>query len=241
MALRALSDFEQELETFRIEEEAAQQSFFAWLSVRNYLAQNKDALAFVNRTPMFWLTTNHSLLVDAFVSLGRIFDQGSKHNLDKLLRLASKDMAFFTKKALAGRKEVDGISPKDAAAYVSDKHEVTVEDFRRLRKEAAIRRRIYESRYRDIRDKVFAHNEVGRFGGGSYFANTNIEEMKELFAFLSALNDALWELTVNGRRPTLNVRNFILPPAPPSRDRGLLPGEQVAREVSAMFASVIRS
>jgi hypothetical protein len=122
---------------------------------------------------------------------------------------------------------------------VRDKHEATAEDFRQLRKEVATQRRIYEARYRGIRDKIFAHNEVGNLGGGDLFAKTNIEEIKSLFAFLTALHEALWELIANGRKPTLNVLEFVLPPAPATSGRHMLPGELVAREVNALFDSLV--
>jgi hypothetical protein len=56
-------DVQEEIEIFRMEEEAAQQTFFAYLGIRDLLAERPDVLAAVNRNSMFWLTTNHALLV----------------------------------------------------------------------------------------------------------------------------------------------------------------------------------
>jgi hypothetical protein len=40
--------------------------------------------------------------------------------------------------------------------------------------------------------------------------------MKALFAFLDALDNALFHLLHNGRKPTLEIRPFVLPPRSPS-------------------------
>jgi hypothetical protein len=37
------------------------------------------------------------VLLSAFVALGRIFDQDSKHNIDSLMVIASKEFAVFSK------------------------------------------------------------------------------------------------------------------------------------------------
>jgi hypothetical protein len=48
-----VTDFEEELEVFRTEEEAAQQYFFAYLSVKSLAASDGDVLANMNNTPLF--------------------------------------------------------------------------------------------------------------------------------------------------------------------------------------------
>jgi hypothetical protein len=103
-------DFEEELEVFRTEEEVAQQYFFAYLSVRSLAASDRDVLANMNATPLFWKTTHHAMLVAAFLALGRVFDQDPKsdHNIDKLMRAvnAGQTSGLFTKAALMQRKMV---------------------------------------------------------------------------------------------------------------------------------------
>jgi hypothetical protein len=156
----AQTEFEKELEIFRTEEETAQQYFFSYLSVRSLAARNPDVLRVMNTAPLFWITTHHAMLLSAFVALGRIFDQDSKHNIDRLMVTASKELAAFSKANLAARKKSAGLTQKEAADYVSDKHELTPKDIRALRKEIAAWRRIYEGRYREVRHKVFAHKAL---------------------------------------------------------------------------------
>src|SRR5262249_51272871 len=151
-------------------------------------------------------TTDNALLLAAFVALGRIFDQRSRHNVDRLLKIASEDLGLFSKAALVRRKEAEGLPSVHAAPFAEHAFEPTAADFRLLRKDVAERRRAYEARYRDVRDKIFAHNEIADIERtNEMFAKTNIEEMKGIFAFLHALHEALWQLLYNGRELTLRI------------------------------------
>jgi AbiU2 len=230
------TEFGRELEIFRQEEETAQQYFFAYLAIRDLAAGDKDMLRLLNSTPLFWITTHHALVLAAFVALGRVFDQHSRHNLDRVLKLATQDLSLFAKTALARRKEEDGITRAQAEDYVSSAYEPTAADFRLLRKEVTKRRRVYEARYRDVRDKIFAHKELSNTNdANALLAKTNIEEMKGIFAFLYALHDSLWELLFNGRRPVLRIQEFVLPPSSVKVGQAVKPGEKVAHEVRAFF------
>jgi len=232
--------FKDELEVFRKEEQTAQQMFFAWLSVRTIAASNADVLRMLNKTPLFWINAQHSMLVTAFVALGRIFDQDSKHNVDRLMAVVSQDLSIFSIDALRARKEADGIGVEDAARYVVGKHALTSNDVRALRRQIDVRRRIYEERYRDIRHKVFAHKATDDVAEiDAMFAKTNIEEMKSVFGFLHALHDSLWEQFHNGRRPNVKPYKFTVPPDPSTRDNSLSPGELIFRQGQAALISML--
>jgi hypothetical protein len=228
--------FETELEVFRTEEETAQQYFFCYLSVRSLAAKNPDVLAAMNRTSLFWITTHHAMLLSAIVALGRIFDQDSKHNVDSLMSTASNNLALFSKSALAARREAEGLTKQQAAKYVADSYELTAKDVRELRKKIRGWRRVYEDRYRDIRHNVFAHKGVSNIEEtNALFAQTSVEELKALFAFLSALYEVLWQSFHNGCRPLLNVREFELT----DTNRETLPGEAVYHEGHAVLMSML--
>src|SRR5215469_8922436 len=134
---------EGELEIFRTEEEVAQQYFFSYLSVRSLAVANPAVLKMMNENPLFWITTHHAMLLSAFIALGRIFDQQSKHNIDTLINAFSNNLAVFSRPALAHRKQAAGLTQTDAAAYVADKHELNAADVRHMRKAVASWRRIY--------------------------------------------------------------------------------------------------
>jgi hypothetical protein len=231
--------FERELEIFRTEEETAQQYFFCYLSVRSLAASNSDVLKMMNMNPLFWVTTHHAMLLSAFMALGRIFDQTSKHNIDTLISMTSRALPAFTKPTLKARKQAAGLTPQQAAAYVADSHELTAHDIRNLRKEIVTWRRVYDGHYREIRHKVFAHKALSDIDEvNALLANTKVDELKDLFAFLSAIYSCLWETFHNGRRPTIHVRPFVLPPEQPAfGDRS--PRETVYREGHAVLTSML--
>jgi hypothetical protein len=232
-----MTEFETELEIFRKEEESAQQFFFSYLSVRTLAAGSPDVLRMMNTNPLFWVTVHYSMLVAAFVALGRIFDQDSKHNIDRVIGIAANDLSIFSLDALRARKEALDITAEEAAEYVVGKHALASDDLKLLRKQIDVRRRIYEDRYRDIRHKVFAHKATADMTEiNGMFAKTNIEEMKALFGFLHALHEALWELFNNGRKPDLKPYEFVLSPDPLPLHKPLgAPGERVFREGHAVL------
>jgi hypothetical protein len=101
-------------------------------------------------------------------------------------------------------------------------------------------RSVYEDRYREVRHKVFAHRALSTISEvNELLANTSIDEMKELFSFLSALYSCLWELFENGREPIPTPREFALPPDPPRRHAAMLSGETIYREGQAVLWSML--
>jgi hypothetical protein len=235
-----MTHFERELEIFRTEEETAQQYFFSYLSIRSLAGSNGEVLTMMNKAPLFWVTAHHALLLSAFIALGRIFDQNSKHNLNTLMSAASKELSAFSRPALAARKQAAGLTPAEAAAYVKGKHELTDDDLRRIRKEITCWRRVYDDRYKDVRHKIFAHKALSDLTeANKLLARTKIDELKALFAFMSALYSDLWEAFHNGIQPSLNVRAFVLPPRPRVSGQQMLPGETVYRECHGVLESML--
>jgi hypothetical protein len=153
-------DIDAEIEIYRKDEESAQQVFFAYLGVRDLIARRPEVHAAVNRNAMFWLTAHHAMLVSSLIGLGRIFDQDSAHNLDRLLAMTGRNLETLGLDALRQRKEAF-ITPEQAADYVKEKHEITAADVRQLRKEVDAWRRIYAPVYGEIRHHL-AHNKGAR-------------------------------------------------------------------------------
>lgn len=230
------NEFENELVIFHVEHETAQQYFFSYVSLQAIAASNSDVLSSMNATPLFWLTAQSAMLLSTFITLGRIFDQNSDHNLDRLIATATKLIAIFSKGSLAARKRVSGLSAEEADLFARNAFEPSAADFRSLRKEIGEKRKIYEARYREARRKVFAHNQVaGLDEANTLLKGTTVNETKALFAFLDALDNALWQLLHNGRKPTLEIRPFLLPPPKTAQRR---PGEKIYQEVNAILQQI---
>jgi hypothetical protein len=164
----------------------------------------------LNTAPLFWNTCLAGLQTAAFIVLGRVFDQNSTHNLDRVLRVAQDNPQIFSKAALAHRKLGGSAERPDwLDKYLLTVYEPTPKDFRRLRAHVNRRRRIYEANYRNVRHKYFAHKAVSDPTEISLlFSKGNNRELQQLFAFLGSLYNTLWELFYNGRKPILRPTRY---------------------------------
>lgn len=197
--------FTHELEIFRTEAQSGIQYFYTYLSIQSILSVNPKALKNINKTPLFWGTNISALQISSFITLGRIFDNCSKHNISKLLDSAKKHKEIFSKQALAIRKTRDSKNTKEwLPQYLQNVHVPTQTDFDRLEKHIERYKGIYEQNYKKIRNKIYAHKEFSDNQKVSdLFKKTNIRELEHIFVFLLKFYNALWELFHNGRKPVL--------------------------------------
>ncbi len=202
--------FERELEIFRTEAEAATQFFYAYLTVHAVAAEHDGVFRMLNTAPLFWNTSLGALQTATFIALGRVFDQNSTHNLDRVLRIAQDNPQIFSKAALGARKQGTNASPPEwLPDYLRDAYVPNAKDFRRLRAHIKKYRKVYEAKYKNLRHKFFAHKQVSqRSDVEALFAQTNIRELQKMLAFLGSLYRALWELFFNGRKPVLRAARY---------------------------------
>ena len=126
--------FERELEIFRTEAEAGTQFFYADLAVHAVAADRKAVYQLLNQAPLFWNTCLGTLQTATFIALGRIFDQGSDHNIDKLLRISQDDPEIISKTALGRRRQgKEAEKPEWLDEFLRNAFEPTPNDFRRIR------------------------------------------------------------------------------------------------------------
>ena len=150
----------------------------------------------LNRAPLFWNTNLGALQTGSFIILGRIFDQTSKHNVDRLLKIGQSNVAIFSKAALGVRKQ--RADPGAAAwlrAYLKDVYAPTPRDFRHFRSLVRKHRATYQAKYRDLRHKLFAHKDLPIAQG------TDSEAVRKRVARgITALREAYYALDVEARR-----------------------------------------
>jgi hypothetical protein len=182
----------------------------------------------LNGSALFWNTVLAGLQTSTFIVLGRILDQSSTHNVDRVLKFAQNHPEIFSRQALGKRKQGNLTTPPDwLAEYLEGAYVPKAVDFRRLRAHVQKQRKIYNDKYRDLRRKVFAHKELtDPVAVSALFAKTNIRELQRLLIFFSRLYDALWQLLFNGRKPTLRPRRYSLKrmrdrPSPPEIGRSV--------------------
>src|SRR5690349_15218458 len=99
------TEFERELEVFGHEVEEAIQSFYAEQTIHNIAREDENVHRALNRNAPFWNLASRALQANTIIVLGRIFDRDSRaHTINRLLHLATRNPAIFSKAALEKRK-----------------------------------------------------------------------------------------------------------------------------------------
>lgn len=200
-------EFSRQLEVFRTDAESACQFFYADLAMHEAALRDARVYQMFNQAAGWWNTVSRALLDAMFISLGRVFDQHSSHGVDRLLKFMETNPEVLSKTALLERKS-KGVPARMLPQWVESAHELRAADTRRLRKQVAAWRRVYEHVYKDVRDRVIAHRELADDDeeARDLFSRTNKAELERLLHFLAGLHDALWHLLVNGRKPVIRPR-----------------------------------
>jgi hypothetical protein len=210
MASKAL-EFKRELEVFRTEGDAAVQFFYVWQTVNTVAGKDQSVHRALNRAPLFWNTSLGALQSATLVTVGRVFDPDpNNHSITRLLSIAHRNLDIFSKDALAERKrELSANADEWLPEYLKSVYVPDGDDFRRLKRYVAVRRRIYEENYRPLRHLVFAHRSASDSSDvAALFAKTNIRELQQLLVFLRRIHEALWQLFFNGNKPTLRPARY---------------------------------
>ncbi|MBZ5727974.1 MAG: hypothetical protein LAP87_23650 [Acidobacteriia bacterium] len=133
-----------------------------------------------------------------------------------------------------GRRK-QGFDPKPPAwlpEYLRTAYEPTPADFRRLGEHVKKYRRIYEEKYRDVRNQLYAHKQAPDPASvAALVKNTSIKEMQRLFTFLLQLHQALQQLFVNGHKPILRPVRYSAQRIS-RRPSGTISGDSVHERIS---------
>jgi hypothetical protein len=240
MASDPEAEFRRELEVFRNEVEEAIQCFYAEQSIHNVAREDESVYHALNRNAPFWNLACRALQANAIIVLGRIFDRASRaHTLNRLLQLATQNPSIFSKGALEKRKLPH--AGKHTAEFMRTAYIPKKRDFQRLQRYADKERAIYNAHYVDLRNKFFAHRE--RVDLTASFANANIRRLGRLLVFLDQLQDALWQLFMNGRKPALRParhsgQRILKSPLPKGLHRSQDTQEWITREIERFLRHV---
>jgi hypothetical protein len=195
------AEFQNELRVFDNDVDEVIQCFYIWRTVHAAARKSRRIHDLLNRNAGFWVVALGSIQANSLIALGRIFDRGKDtHNVGRLLRLAAKNPAIFSKSALRQRKEKDLANAGHLVDdFMKDVKEPTTSDFKRLEQFVEVRRKVYEKCYKQIRDKRYAHKQ--RMDMSGIFARTNTRELARLVTDLGKLHNVLWHWFRNGVRP----------------------------------------
>jgi AbiU2 len=205
--------FRAELEVFKSEVESSLQFLYSFNALKMRIREDNEFLESINRAPLFWRTQLGAMQTSLFITLGRIFDCNSRHNVYKLLSLAENGCEeIFSKDALAKRKRKRSENADEwLPEYLANVHEPKEFEFSRLKQLVKKRNNIYDAKYKIIRNKIFAHKELtDPIRVEKLFAKTNMRELEQICIFLMRLQVTLWMLTENGRKPVLRPSTYSI-------------------------------
>lgn len=201
--MSAHRQFLTQLKNFDNESRNAARYAYANFAIQHAASKSKRLLSRLNKTPTFWLAASAAFQTAAYISLGRIFDNNSRYNIDQLLCSAESNISLFQRKALAERKREGRTSnPPWLLDYLNKAYYPKPNDFFRLRKKVNEYRALYEHAFKPARNKYIAHREKQEQEEVSaLFGRGKIKDIWRLTTFLQQLHEALWQLYHNGQKP----------------------------------------
>jgi len=203
-------DIEELYKEFQEELNIACPSFYAWKNIHNVAAGDKKVYHALNRNALSWNIILHSLQSTFFISIGRLFDLNRKaFSVHSFLRAHIENIGQFSKDALRERKikGSETSKPPWLDEYIGKSYQPNKEDFLKLKGEVSKRQKLYESRYKPIRDKIFAHREFKKMKRvDELFGEVKIGEMQDLLCFLYQIERIIFQLLYNGR--LMNIGDF---------------------------------
>jgi hypothetical protein len=203
-------EFWTDYELIRDEVWAAIETFYTYIEIHNFAADNKKNYRKINQNPRFWEITLYGLHRSFFIALGKVFDNGpDAHSIHKFIAACIRHPQYFSKKALAARKKKQGLKPDDLKKYMKTVYEPSIQDLRLLKKQVSSYRKKFDPVYKDIRDLVVAHKIIKDKGDvADLFSKTLIGEIEAILYFLYDLLQEIWQLYHNGREIELGVNKY---------------------------------
>jgi len=199
-----------EYELTRNDVHIAIESFYTNQEVNNCAAENPSIYDAINKESSFWIIQQYGLQIAFFLALGRIFDTDRRsHTIDKFLSTTVAHPEFFSKDALAARKQGGGPKPDWLDHFLIGVCEPSAAELSVFQTALEPWKSRFETVYKPIRNKVFAHRALTHPGqGDALFSNTQIKEVDELLYSLWDIMESIWQLYHNGTKPTIGKRTY---------------------------------
>ena len=197
-----MGDIEDLYKEFESEINVACWSFYAWKNINNIAVGDEKTYHALNRNALSWTIILYSLQSTFFIAIGRLFDKDERSfSVHAFLRACIENIDQFNKNALRERKikvsEADKLPWLDE--YIEKSYQPNKEDFLKLKGEVSKRQKRYDSIYKPIRHKIFAHKDLKEMKlVDELFRKANIGEMQDLLFFLYQIKMIIRELLENG-------------------------------------------
>lgn len=210
--MQADLSFERQLANLKHESTAIAYYVYAENTIEHAASQSKKLLSRLNQTPTFWLTTSSALQASAYIAIARVFDEkSSRYNVFALLDAMEHEFSIFGREGLAQRK-IDGqASPPWLSEYLDKAYYPTKSDVDRLRRYVDAYNRLNQRALLPARHTYLAHRSVlDSHNVQALFGRGTVKQLWRIATFLLRLENALWELLHNGRRPILRPAPYAI-------------------------------
>lgn len=226
-----------QLKNFNNEARNAARYAYADFAIQHAASKSKRLLSRLNDTPTFWLTASAAFQTAAYISLGRIFDNDSRYNVEELVSSAESNISLFQREALAERKrEGQKSDPSWLQEYLDNTYYPKLSDFARLRKKVDEYRSLYEKAIKPARNKYIAHREKQDDQEVSaLFGRGKVKDLWRLTMFLQQLHEVLSNLFHNGRKPRFRPMRYSVSAMFDRPPTGTSAHEAIVRETQKLM------
>ena len=197
-----MEDIEKLYKEFQSEVNVACWSFYTWKNIHNIAAGDKKVHHALNRNPLSWNIILYSLQSTFFITIGRLFDTDKRSfSVHTFLRKCIENIDQFSKDALRKRrmKGSEADKPSWLDEFIEKSYQPNKEDFLKLKDEVSKRQKQYESIYKPIRHKIFAHKDLKNIKCVDIlFGKAKIGEIQGILYFLYQIKIIIRELLENG-------------------------------------------
>lgn len=198
--------FLEKMLVFKRDLDDAIESFFAWHAIYLSLEDLPNALKKLNHNPHIWNRCLDGLFSSSVIALGRLLDSNTNnHRAMGVAAYAIKHAWLFKREELKKRKlKTIGEPPDYLEEYIREAYEPTKIDLGQLQQMVKDCNKLYQSKFRNIRSLVYAHSvEISPADVQRLFSEANSDELREILGKLMVVYGSLWELYINGRKPSL--------------------------------------
>jgi len=179
---------------------AATSAFYTYMEINKFASEGKEKYDKINRDAYFWMGQLYALQTTWFIVLGRLFDR-SGYSMRKFLALTVAHKNLFSKGALAERKRKAARleNPEWLDEYLRTAWEPTTQDLQDVADSIGTTEAKWKKSYKPIRDKVFAHHDLG-VSVNDLFGGTLVGDIEAILHDLNRIRTAIEQLIENGRQ-----------------------------------------
>jgi hypothetical protein len=194
-------EFRQRFDVVRNDITLATSLFYTYMEIHKFASEGRANSNKINRDAYFWMGQLYALQATWFIVLGRLFDPRGYCSIRKFLAATVAHEYLFSKGALAERKRraTQQDNPEWLEEYLRTAWEPTAQDLQVMADSIGTAEAKWKQSYKPIRDKVFAHHDLG-ISVNDLFGKTLVGDIEDILHDLNRIRIAIFQLLENARQ-----------------------------------------